>query len=50
MVGFASGQTALEHLYHPDRLKYPLRRSGERGSGKWDRVSWDEALDEVAQA
>ena len=44
------GQTALEHLYHPARLKYPLRRSGERGNGRWDRISWDEALNEIAEA
>jgi len=35
-------------MYAPDRLRYPLRRVGERGSGRWKRVSWDEALAEVA--
>ncbi len=39
------GQASLEYLYHPDRLKYPLRRVGARGEGKWQRISWDEALD-----
>ncbi len=33
---------------HPDRLLHPLRRVGERGSGQWQRVSWDQALDELA--
>ncbi len=36
-------------LYHPDRLRYPLRRSGERGEGKWQRISWDEALNGIAE-
>ena len=42
------GFGALERVYHPDRLLHPLRRSGRRGGGQWERVSWDEALDQVA--
>ena len=38
------GQASLEALFHPDRLKHPLKRVGERGEGKWQEVSWDEAL------
>lgn len=34
-----------QYVYHPDRLKYPLKRVGERGEGKWQRLSWDEAFD-----
>jgi len=36
------------YLYHPERLKYPLKRAGPKGSGKFERISWDEALDTVA--
>lgn len=42
------GLASIEHLYHPDRLKYPLMRAGRRGEGKWKRISWDEALDRIA--
>lgn len=34
---------------HPDRLKYPVKRAGERGEDKWQEISWDQGLDEVAQ-
>ncbi|MBA4180220.1 MAG: hypothetical protein C0506_06475 [Anaerolinea sp.] len=37
-------------LDSPDRLLYPMRRKGERGAGEWERISWDEALTEVADA
>jgi anaerobic selenocysteine-containing dehydrogenase len=43
------GKASLEYLYHPDRLKRPLRRIDERGNGKWEEISWDEALDCVAR-
>ena len=43
------GTNTMDLVYHPDRLKYPMRRTGKRGEGKWERISWDEALDEIAQ-
>jgi anaerobic selenocysteine-containing dehydrogenase len=43
------GQSGLQFLYDPDRIKAPMKRIGERGSGQWAPVSWDEALDEVAE-
>ncbi|MEM1556898.1 MAG: molybdopterin-dependent oxidoreductase [Candidatus Bathyarchaeia archaeon] len=42
------GLLILEHLYHPDRLNFPLKRIGERGKGRWERISWSRALDEIA--
>ena len=38
----------LERTYAPDRLKYPLRRVGPKGKGQFKKISWDEALDEIA--
>jgi anaerobic selenocysteine-containing dehydrogenase len=38
----------LDHVYHPGRVLHPLRRVGPKGAGQWRRVSWDEALDEIA--
>ncbi|MGE5722446.1 MAG: molybdopterin-containing oxidoreductase family protein [Sphingomonadales bacterium] len=42
------GANSRELVYHPDRLKYPMRRRGKRASGEWDRITWDEALDEIS--
>ncbi len=39
----------LERVYHPDRLLYPLRRVGAKGGDGWERVSWDEAIAEIAE-
>ena len=42
-------RAAVEWLYHPDRLNYPLRRLGKKGEGKWEVISWEQALDEIAE-
>jgi anaerobic dimethyl sulfoxide reductase subunit A len=49
LAACARGVGQIERTYHPDRLKYPMRRTGPRGSGQFERISWDEALDEVAR-
>ena len=43
----AKGQAGLHQIYDPDRILYPLKRSGKRGEGKWQRITWDAALDEL---
>lgn len=42
------GRSMRRHMYSPSRLKYPLKRVGKRGEAKFERISWDEALDAVA--
>lgn len=42
------GQAGARWPYHTDRLKYPLKRVGQRGKGKWERITWEQALDEIA--
>ena len=42
------GFAAADRVYHPDRLLHPMRRVGPRGEGRFEQVSWGEALDEVA--
>ncbi|MHB8105540.1 MAG: molybdopterin-dependent oxidoreductase, partial [Dehalococcoidales bacterium] len=45
----SKGLSSIQHVGHPDRLKYPLKQMGKRGEGKWQRISWDEALDTIEQ-
>ncbi len=42
------GAASPDRLTHPDRLRYPLKRVGKRGEGKWQRITWAEALQEVS--
>ena len=44
----AKGPATINQVHDTERILYPLRRTGERGSGGWERVSWDEALTEIA--
>ena len=43
------GLAASEIINHPDRIRYPLRRVGKKGEGKFERISWDEALDTISK-
>ncbi|MEU3273103.1 molybdopterin-dependent oxidoreductase [Saccharomonospora sp. NPDC006951] len=43
------GTTAIEIHQHDDRLNFPLKRVGKRGEGKWERISWEQAMDEIAE-
>ncbi|MEW6007249.1 MAG: molybdopterin-dependent oxidoreductase, partial [bacterium] len=45
----AKGNAGINTLYSPERILYPLKRVGKRGEGKWKRISWDEALNEVSE-
>ncbi len=42
------GKAQIDFVLHPNRLKYPMARVGERGEGKFERLSWDQALDTIA--
>lgn len=44
----AKGRSQIQLHYNKDRLKYPMKRVGERGSDEWERISWDEAIDTIA--
>jgi anaerobic selenocysteine-containing dehydrogenase len=43
----AKGNAAVQYEYSPNRLKYPMKRVGEKGEGKFQRITWDEALDTI---
>lgn len=43
------GQTGIQTVYDPYRVKQPLKRVGERGSGKWKVISWEEAYEEIVE-
>ena len=47
--GCVKGMSIVEQMYHPDRLKHPMKRVGPRGSGQWERISWDEAYDLIIE-
>ncbi|MDO5042678.1 MAG: molybdopterin-dependent oxidoreductase [Slackia sp.] len=44
------GISEVQHIYSKDRIQTPLRRVGERGEGKFEQISWDEAIKEIADA
>ena len=44
----SKGLSSIQHIDNPYRIKYPMKQVGEKGEGKWKRISWDEALDTIA--
>ncbi len=49
-LGCQKGSAFNNNLYGNERVKFPLKRVGERGEGKWKRISWDQATTEIAEA
>ncbi len=47
--GCAKLNAAREYVYHPARVKFPLKRVGQRGENKWQKIGWEQALDEIAE-
>jgi DMSO reductase family type II enzyme molybdopterin subunit len=47
-MGCQKGAAWSQQHYNEERVLHPLKRVGERGEGKWERISWDQALDEIA--
>lgn len=43
------GMSLVQRTYSPTRIKYPMRRVGERGADQWERITWDEAIAEIAE-
>lgn len=41
------GFSMAQHVYNPKRIQYPMRRTGERGEDKWERISWEEAIETI---
>ena len=46
--GCIKGLSVIEQMYHADRITYPMKRTGPRGSGHWERITWDEAYGTIA--
>ncbi len=44
----SKAQGMISYTYYPERVLYPMKRIGARGEGRWQRISWDAALDEIA--
>jgi anaerobic selenocysteine-containing dehydrogenase len=44
----SKGLASIQHVDNPFRLQFPLKRAGEKGEGKWKRISWNEALDTIS--
>lgn len=44
------GGSIMERIYSPNRILHPLKRTGERGEGKWKQISWGKAIDEISNA
>lgn len=44
----AKGLAGIQALYNPNRIKYPMKLVGERGSNQWERISWEQAINEIA--
>ena len=44
----AKGPATINQVHDPERILYPMKRTGARGSGEWERTNWDEVLDTLA--